>query len=118
MAASHNLNFVDAITAGLSAFIRNSRTHAPIEYFVMGLPSPYKNTISITRLSYFSSLFTNASILGFDFTLYVSEKSISPLCHPEDESPDRHSSTSPATQSQPLSHPQNLNIPPSLLPTA
>ena len=42
--------------------------------------SPYTNTLRIARLSYFSALFANFSALGFDFSLFLDENSISPYC--------------------------------------
>lgn len=42
--------------------------------------SPYANTLRIARLSYFSALFANFSALGFDFSIFLDENSISPYC--------------------------------------
>jgi hypothetical protein len=42
--------------------------------------SPYANTLRIARLSYFSALFANFSALGFDFSIFLDENSVSPYC--------------------------------------
>jgi hypothetical protein len=42
--------------------------------------SPYRNSLRIARFSYFSALFTNFSSLGFDFGLFLDERSVSPFC--------------------------------------
>ncbi|RFU31811.1 hypothetical protein B7463_g4519, partial [Scytalidium lignicola] len=41
--------------------------------------SPYRNVLRIARFSYFAALFTNFSSLGFDFSLFLDETSISPF---------------------------------------
>ncbi|KAH0496936.1 hypothetical protein TgHK011_004275 [Trichoderma gracile] len=42
--------------------------------------SPYRNSLRIARFSYFAALFTNFSSLGFDFGLFLDERSVSPFC--------------------------------------
>lgn len=42
--------------------------------------SPYRNALRIARFSYFTALFTNFSSLGFDFGLFLDERSLSPFC--------------------------------------
>ncbi|RFU74841.1 hypothetical protein TARUN_7410 [Trichoderma arundinaceum] len=42
--------------------------------------SPYRNTLRIARLSYFTALFANFGSLGFDFGLFLDERSLSPFC--------------------------------------
>lgn len=42
--------------------------------------SPYRNALRIARFSYFAALFTNFSSLGFDFGLFLDERSQSPFC--------------------------------------
>ncbi|KAL6795258.1 hypothetical protein J3E68DRAFT_403750 [Trichoderma sp. SZMC 28012] len=42
--------------------------------------SPYRNALRIARFSYFAALFTNFSSLGFDFGLFLDERSLSPFC--------------------------------------
>ncbi|KAL6807740.1 hypothetical protein GGI42DRAFT_318840 [Trichoderma sp. SZMC 28013] len=67
--------------------------------------SPYRNALRIARFSYFAALFTNFSSLGFDFGLFLDERSLSPFCV---NSPTEDASTSTATQDE--------NIPFSLRP--
>jgi Domain of unknown function (DUF3425) len=98
MASSHDISFVDAIVSGLSAFILSSSAPTLPAPF-----SPYRNILPITRLSYFASVFTNSSILGFDFALYLSEESVSPLYSPPPQSPLKTTKTP--------------DLPPSLTPT-
>ncbi|KAI8654748.1 BZIP domain-containing protein [Fusarium keratoplasticum] len=40
---------------------------------------PYRNALHIARFSYFAALFTNFSSLGFDFSLFLDETSVSPF---------------------------------------
>ncbi|KAL7950215.1 hypothetical protein V8C42DRAFT_192399 [Trichoderma barbatum] len=42
--------------------------------------SPYRNALRIARFSYFAAVFTNFSSLGFDFGLFLDERSLSPFC--------------------------------------
>ncbi|PNP52069.1 hypothetical protein THARTR1_07278 [Trichoderma harzianum] len=67
--------------------------------------SPYRNALRIARFSYFAALFTNFSSLGFDFGLFLDERSLSPFCV---NSPAEDANTSTATQYE--------NIPFSLRP--
>ncbi|KAL7802162.1 hypothetical protein V8C44DRAFT_345763 [Trichoderma aethiopicum] len=65
--------------------------------------SPYRNSLRIARFSYFAALFTNFSSLGFDFGLFLDERSVSPFCTSsatEDASMD--TSTMPSAHDVPL----------------
>ena len=42
--------------------------------------SPYRNVLRIARLSYFAAFFANFSSLGFDFSVFLDETSLSPFC--------------------------------------
>ncbi|KAL2210287.1 hypothetical protein CC79DRAFT_1355012 [Sarocladium strictum] len=41
--------------------------------------SPYRNVLRISRFSYFAALFANSSSLGFDFSMFLNETSVSPF---------------------------------------
>ncbi|KAH8901839.1 hypothetical protein BR93DRAFT_942002 [Coniochaeta sp. PMI_546] len=42
--------------------------------------SPYRNVLRIARFSYFAALFANFSSLGFEFSSFLDENSVSPFC--------------------------------------
>lgn len=67
--------------------------------------SPYRNALRIARFSYFAALFTNFSSLGFDFGLFLDERSLSPFCV-----------NSPAEDANPSTATPDENIPFSLRP--
>ncbi|KAL7916003.1 hypothetical protein GGI35DRAFT_431291 [Trichoderma velutinum] len=58
---------------------------------------PYRNALRIARFSYFAALFTNFSSLGFDFGLFLDERSLSPFCF---NRPVEDANTSTATRDE------------------
>ncbi len=108
MARAQDYSFIDIISAGIAALtpgssnklemtppqtISDSGSDAGVLPFFQysDLPAlttsinlnPYINNLSISRISYFASMFTNASMFGFDFGPYLDENSTSPLYDPE-----------------------------------
>ncbi|PTB70708.1 hypothetical protein BBK36DRAFT_1175250 [Trichoderma citrinoviride] len=67
--------------------------------------SPYRNSLRIARFSYFAALFTNFSSLGFDFGLFLDERSVSPFCTSR-ANEDANTSTSTTIQAHDI--PLNL----------
>lgn len=42
--------------------------------------NPYRNMLQMSRFSFFAAFFANFSSLGFDFSLFLDENSLSPIC--------------------------------------
>lgn len=107
MARDQQFDFVDIICAGIANLTRGSwaSSHIPQGRFGTNSTShlsdptslqkhnssalsraagfnPYANNLRIGRISYFASIFMNASGLGFDFWHYLDEDSTSPLYEP------------------------------------
>ncbi|KAJ5804824.1 hypothetical protein N7474_010689 [Penicillium riverlandense] len=103
-AKTGGFGFIDQIIAGLetpegsSPSTGTSPNHSSAAFRQNGSPwftpemaesfSPYTNTLRISRLSYFSALFANFSALGFDFSVFLDENSISPYCTDNLSSPE------------------------------
>ncbi|KAH8807556.1 hypothetical protein F5884DRAFT_789520 [Xylogone sp. PMI_703] len=56
--------------------------HSPALAKLSGL-NPYINNLAISRISYFASIFVNASGLGFDFGKFLDENCTSPIYDPD-----------------------------------
>ncbi|OIW22421.1 hypothetical protein CONLIGDRAFT_638340 [Coniochaeta ligniaria NRRL 30616] len=69
--------------------------------------SPYRNVLRIARFSYFAALFANFSCLGFNFSAFLDENSVSPFCgRPDDDTNDVDipSSLRPLPSQRTISH--------------
>lgn len=66
---------------------------------------PYRNVLYIARFSYFAALFANFSSLGFDFSLFLDETSVSPFVgHSDLDETDVPSSLRPLASQRSVSH--------------
>ncbi|KAG0647320.1 hypothetical protein D0Z07_6928 [Hyphodiscus hymeniophilus] len=108
MARSQDYKFIDMISSDIATLNSGSDSgaeiyiaqrmpgaistitrHAPFQYNATQAPTastnlnPYINNLTISRISYFASMFMNASMFGFDFGHYLDESSTSPLYDPE-----------------------------------
>lgn len=103
LAKAGDFSFVDVIRSRLAGNLSNrgprQRALEDSTY------CPYRNVLHIARFSYFAALFANFSSLGFDFSLFLDEASVSPFVGRSDpDNTDVPSSLRPLESQRSISH--------------
>ncbi|RTE82761.1 hypothetical protein BHE90_002678 [Fusarium euwallaceae] len=79
LAKAGDFSFVDVIKSNLGP-ANNPSSQGPRQRTLEDSTyCPYRNVLHIARFSYFAALFANFSSLGFDFSLFLDEASVSPF---------------------------------------
>ncbi|KAM0438688.1 hypothetical protein ACHAPT_001444 [Fusarium lateritium] len=79
LAKRGDFTFIDVITLRLGSENNSSPVGPGRATLEDSAYCPYRNVLHIARFSYFAALFANFSSLGFDFSVFLDETSISPF---------------------------------------
>ncbi|EEU34279.1 uncharacterized protein NECHADRAFT_101803 [Fusarium vanettenii 77-13-4] len=79
LAKAGDFSFVDVIKSRLGSGNNLSSQSPRQRTLESSTYCPYRNVMHIARFSYFAALFANLSSLGFDFSLFLNETSVSPF---------------------------------------
>ncbi|RSM13232.1 hypothetical protein CDV31_005936 [Fusarium ambrosium] len=104
LAKAGDFSFVDVIKSQLG--LGNSlSSQSPRQKTLDSTYCPYRNVLHIARFSYFAALFANFGSLGFDFSLFLDEASVSPFVGRSDlDDTDVPSSLRPLASQRSVSH--------------
>lgn len=108
LAKAGDFSFADVIKSQLGPGNNLSSRSPRQKSFEDSTYCPYRNVMHIARFSYFAALFANFCSLGFDFSLFLDEASVSPFVGRSDlddtDDTDVPSSLRPLASQRSISH--------------